>query len=138
MTKATKAATSASHASQNLRAGMGANATSGKGPGSRCEAGSRLEIAIMKLTQARWSVTIEEQRLRSLLASVAEGSTDIDAALGELRHLPYEDIGFAKVDHHRSLRDWVPEVILGEGKTPEQITRIAQALLDHSDRLLVT
>jgi len=52
--------------------------------------------------------------------------------------LPYEDIGFAKVDHHRSLRDWVPEVILGQGKTPEQITGIALTLLERSDRMLVT
>jgi NCAIR mutase (PurE)-related protein len=55
-----------------------------------------------------------------------------------LRHLPYEDIGFAKVDHHRGLRDWVPEVILGEGKTPAQIVEIAGRLLERADRLLVT
>lgn len=58
--------------------------------------------------------------------------------MGELRLLPYEDLGFAKVDHHRALRDWMPEVVLGEGKTPEQIIRIAQSLLGQSDRLLVT
>ncbi len=52
--------------------------------------------------------------------------------------MPYEDIGFAKVDHHRSLRDWVPEVILGQGKSPAQIVAIAQALLGRSDRLLIT
>jgi len=52
--------------------------------------------------------------------------------------LPYEDIGFAKVDHHRSLRDWVPEVILGQGKSPAQIVAIAQTLLGRSDRLLIT
>ncbi len=52
--------------------------------------------------------------------------------------MPYEDIGFAKVDHHRSLRDWVPEVILGQGKSPAQIVAIAQTLLGRSDRLLIT
>ncbi len=52
--------------------------------------------------------------------------------------MPYEDLGFAKVDHHRALRDWMPEVILGEGKTPEQIVAISTALLEQSDRLLVT
>ncbi len=72
------------------------------------------------------------------MAGVAEGRTSIEAALGDLRMLPYEDIGFAKVDHHRSLRDAVPEVILGQGKTPEQITAIATTLLERSDRLLVT
>jgi NCAIR mutase (PurE)-related protein len=55
-----------------------------------------------------------------------------------LRHLPYEDLGFAKVDHHRALRDWMPEVILGEGKTPDQIVAIAERLLERGDRLLVT
>jgi NCAIR mutase (PurE)-related protein len=84
------------------------------------------------------ATTIETHRLRDLLAAVAEGRTDIDAALAELRHLPYEDLGFAKVDHHRALRDWMPEVVLGEGKTPEQIVTIAKALLEQADRLLVT
>lgn len=62
----------------------------------------------------------------------------MEAALGELRTLPYEDIGFAKVDHHRALRDWMPEVILGLGKTPEQVVGIARTLLERADRLLVT
>ena len=84
----------------------------------------------MKHADARRSIVIEEHRLRALLASVAEGRTEIDAALGELRHLPYEDIGYAKVDHHRALRDWMPEVVLGEGKTAEQIVGISRALLE--------
>ena len=52
--------------------------------------------------------------------------------------MPYEDIGFARVDHHRGLRDAMPEVILGLGKTPEQIVAIATSLLERADRLLVT
>ena len=72
------------------------------------------------------------------MTSVADGRVDISAALDELRHLPYEDIGFAKVDHHRGLRDWMPEVILGLGKTPDQIASIALTLLERSDRLLAT
>src|SRR3712207_1881543 len=51
------------------------------------------------------------QRLKLLLEAVADGSLSIEAALGDLRHLPYEDLGFAKVDHHRELRDAMPEVI---------------------------
>ena len=89
-------------------------------------------------TCAGRDAAIDTHRLRDLLAAVADGRTDIDAALAELRHLPYEDLGFAKVDHHRGLRDWMPEVVLGEGKTPEQIVSIARALLEKADRLLVT
>jgi NCAIR mutase (PurE)-related protein len=69
---------------------------------------------------------------------VADGSQCVDAALAELRHLPYEDLGFAKVDHHRDLRDALPEVVLAEGKTPQQIARIGASLADKSGRLLVT
>ena len=82
--------------------------------------------------------TIEEHRLRDRLRAVADGRTDIDAAVDALRRLPYEDIGFAKVDHHRALRDAVPEVILGLGKTPEQIVEIAARVLERADRLLIT
>ena len=52
--------------------------------------------------------------------------------------MPYEDLGFAKVDHHRALRTGFPEVVLGLGKTPEQLATIATTLLESSDRLLVT
>lgn len=52
--------------------------------------------------------------------------------------LPYEDIGFAKIDHHRALRDSLPEVILAQGKSPEQTAEIARRLAERSDRVLVT
>jgi hypothetical protein len=55
-----------------------------------------------------------------------------------MRHLPFEDLGFAKVDHHRALRHGMPEVIFGKGKTPEQISAIAATVLSQSRNLLVT
>lgn len=55
-----------------------------------------------------------------------------------LRHLPFEDLGFAKVDHHRAMRHGMPEVILGKGKTPDQVGSIAAALLAKSSNLLLT
>src|SRR5579884_788360 len=78
------------------------------------------------------------QQLQILLEGVRDGRTDISEAIAQLRHLPFEDLGFAKVDHHRVLRHGAPEVILGQGKTPEQVAGIAQALLARSQNLLVT
>lgn len=62
-----------------------------------------------------------EPRLRELLESVRRGERSIDNALGQLRALPFEDLGFAKVDHHRALRCGFPEVIYCEGKSPDQV-----------------
>ena len=78
------------------------------------------------------------ERLRALLEAVANGSQSIEAALSELRHLPYEDLGFAKIDHHRELRDQLPEAVLAQGKTPGQIAAIGAGLVEKSGRLLVT
>jgi NCAIR mutase (PurE)-related protein len=79
-----------------------------------------------------------EAQLRSLLEDVKTGATDVEAALERVRHLPFEDLGFAKVDHHRALRHGMPEVIFGLGKTAEQVVIIAGKLLDQSDNVLIT
>lgn len=79
-----------------------------------------------------------EERLFQLLSGVRAGEVSIEEALSRLRHLPYEDIGFAKLDHHRALRRGFPEVVFGQGKTPEQVADIAQRLAAHSERVLVT
>jgi len=76
--------------------------------------------------------------LKELLEAIREGSVPVDEALERLRDLPYEDLGFASLDHHRSLRKGFPEVVLGEGKNPEQVAAIAERLAAQSDRLLVT
>lgn len=81
---------------------------------------------------------MDQDQLRALLEDVQSGAVEIDAALNRMRHMPFEDLGFAKVDHHRSLRHGMPEVIFGQGKTPEQIAAIAAAVLDKSQNLLVT
>jgi hypothetical protein len=62
----------------------------------------------------------------------------VDEALVDLRNLPYEDLDFAKIDHHRGLRDALPEVVLGLGKTPQQIAAIGEKLASQTGRLLVT
>ncbi|MBS1875279.1 MAG: nickel pincer cofactor biosynthesis protein LarB [Acidobacteria bacterium] len=81
---------------------------------------------------------MDQNQLRSLLEQVRHGAVDVDAALDRLRHLPFEDLGFAKVDHHRALRHGMPEVIFGKGKTPEQIEQIAAHLLARASNVLVT
>jgi NCAIR mutase (PurE)-related protein len=84
----------------------------------------------------RWS--IDDARLRELLTALQAGTLSIDETLERLRRFPYEDLGFAEVDHHRALRKGFPEVILGQGKTDEQVVTIAEKLLSQGDRLLVT
>ena len=79
-----------------------------------------------------------EDQLRALLEDVKTGATDVDAALERVRHLPFEDLGFAKVDHHRALRHGMPEVVFGLGKTAEQVVLIAGKLLERSDNVLIT
>lgn len=78
------------------------------------------------------------QSLRTLLENVQNGEQSIDSALENLRDLPYEDLDFAKVDHHRALRQGFPEVVFGAGKTPEQIAAISQKLHASGDVVLVT
>ena len=79
------------------------------------------------------------ERLRLLLERVRGGELDIDAALTELRGLPYEDLGnFATLDHHRALRGGFPEVVLGQGKQADQVVSIARHLAERNDKVLVT
>jgi hypothetical protein len=81
---------------------------------------------------------VDEARLRDLLRRVQSGGANVDDAVAELRQLPFADLGFAMVDHHRALRQGVPEVILGEGKTAEQIVGIARELARTGENVLVT
>jgi len=76
--------------------------------------------------------------IRKLFDQVRKGKLSPDDAVARLRHLPFEDIGFAKVDHHRALRAGMPEVILGEGKTGAQIAGIFARLAKHGDNVLAT
>lgn len=78
------------------------------------------------------------ESIRKLFEQVRAGKLSPDEAVRELRHLPFEDLGFAKVDHHRALRVGVPEVILGQGKTPGQVAGIFKRLAKHGHNVLVT
>ncbi len=76
--------------------------------------------------------------MKQLLEQVKAGQIEIDAAMERLRHLPYEDLGFARVDHHRQLRKGFPEVIFCPGKTNEQIVRIFESLAARGNNVLAT
>ena len=78
------------------------------------------------------------EKLEQLLTSVAAGSLSPSEAVGQLRHLPFEDLGYAKVDHHRPLRNGMPETIYCEGKTPEHVAGIVQTLINAGSNVLGT
>lgn len=81
---------------------------------------------------------MDKLRLRHLLEQVHTGALSFDEALHELNDLPFADLGYAMVDHHRALRQGAPEVIFGLGKTPEQIVGIARELARTGQNVLIT
>src|SRR5437660_7442045 len=85
---------------------------------------------------------MNDLQLRALVDEVASGAVDARTAyerlIHALRERPFEDLGFARVDHHRSVRQGFPEVILGIGKTPAQIADIAGEIVSRGSTLLVT
>jgi NCAIR mutase (PurE)-related protein len=81
---------------------------------------------------------MDANQVLELLKGVQGGTMSPEQALQQLAHLPYADIGVARVDHHRALRQSMPEVVFGESKTQEQIVAIARELLKSDARLLVT
>ncbi len=85
---------------------------------------------------------MEPERLRTLLEQVRNGALGVDAAQAEvtasMRRAPFEDLGFARVDHHRAIRQGFPEVVFGAGKTPGQVAEIAARIVAADQTLLVT
>src|ERR1041385_811794 len=81
---------------------------------------------------------MDQDQLRALFEQVRAGAVDVDAAITRMRHMPFEDLGFAKVDHHRALRHGMPEVIFAKGKTAPQVLAIAERLLENSNNVLIT
>jgi len=84
------------------------------------------------------NITMDVKTLRELLKSVASGCLSIDEAVSKLERLPFEDLAYARVDHHRSLRKGFPEVIFGQGKSPEHILGIMNAIARQKDTIMVT
>jgi NCAIR mutase (PurE)-related protein len=76
--------------------------------------------------------------LKKLLEDVRNGSVDVEHAYKEIKDLPYEDLGFAKLDHHRGIRNGYPEVIYCEGKTINQIVEIVERFMEKNNNILAT
>ncbi len=81
---------------------------------------------------------MNQEQMKALLEAVRSGAMEVDAAMERIRHLPFEDLGFAKIDHHRALRHGMPEVVFAKGKTPEQVAQIAARLLEKAPNILIT
>jgi pyridinium-3,5-biscarboxylic acid mononucleotide synthase len=79
-----------------------------------------------------------EEQIRKILEEHKAGGISSDDALQRLRTLPFEDLGFANVDHHRSLRQGFPEVIFGSGKTVDQVAGIVESMHKHNHNILIT
>jgi NCAIR mutase (PurE)-related protein len=81
---------------------------------------------------------MDKKNITNILTAVSNGSMTVSDAVKALQHFPYEDIAFAKVDHHRHLRHGVPEVVFAEGKTEQQVVSIARALYKNSGSFLIS
>jgi hypothetical protein len=81
---------------------------------------------------------MDDKQIKNLIAGIRDGHVSTEAALQALKKLPFEDLGYAKVDHHRCLRNGVPEVIYCEGKTVEQVKGIVGRMIPHHSNILAT
>lgn len=81
---------------------------------------------------------MDTDALKSLLENVKSGDVSVEQAMQSLKKLPFEDLGFAKVDHHRNIRNGYPEVIYCEGKTLSQIKQIVERLMENNNNIMAT
>lgn len=85
-----------------------------------------------------WRTVIDSEELEKILSKIKDGTLGVDEGLEKLRVLPFQDIGFAKIDHHRDLRTGFPEVIYAPGKTIEQINEVAIEMFKTTSRVMIT
>ncbi|MGB9716179.1 MAG: nickel pincer cofactor biosynthesis protein LarB [Thermodesulfovibrionales bacterium] len=81
---------------------------------------------------------MDESKIKKLLKSVKSGKINIDTAFNRIRNLPYEDLSFAKIDHHRHIRQGIPEVILARGKRVQDVIAIAHSMFKKGRKFLIT
>jgi NCAIR mutase (PurE)-related protein len=103
--------------------------------------GKLLDFPVQGHYQSIWLAggnAVVEKDLRALLTEIKAGKLSVSEGIERLRHLPFEDLGFAKIDHHRVLRQGFPEVVFGRGKTVTQIETIVKRMLSRKHNVLVT
>jgi pyridinium-3,5-biscarboxylic acid mononucleotide synthase len=98
--------------------------------------GRRGHVAACPCCFRYWNM--KPQQVLELLEKIRQGALTPEQGLERLKNLPFEDLGFARVDHHRTLRQGFPEVVFGPGKTTEQIVAIVKSLLKQKSNILVT
>ncbi len=81
---------------------------------------------------------MNHSQIKEILEGVREGRISLEEALGVLKDLPFENLGSSHVDHHRQLRQGIPEVIFSQGKSPDEVVEIARAMFNRSGRFLIT
>lgn len=81
---------------------------------------------------------MDSAKIKNILESVQSGKIGIAKALDSLKHLPFEDLSFAKVDHHRHMRQGIPEIVFAKGKKEEDVISIARSIFQKSGKLLIT
>lgn len=81
---------------------------------------------------------MDEKKIKEIIVDIKENRLSIAEALSVLKKLPYQDLGYAKVDHHRAIRKGFPEVVYGKMKTPEQIIGIVKSIYEHNKKVLLT
>lgn len=92
----------------------------------------------VKMILSNWmGVKMEKHELSDILKAIESGTLTADEAMKKIKLQPFEDLGYAKIDHHRAIRQGVAEVIYGAGKTPEQIVGIAKAMLDKGQKTIL-
>lgn len=81
---------------------------------------------------------MNKEQMTALLEDIQQGRLSVEQGLDRLKKMPFEDLGFVKIDHHRALRSGFPEVVFCQGKTIEQVERIVRAMREHGTNLLLT
>src|SRR5206468_9209860 len=110
----------------------------GAGPSAQVLRGTQHALSTRGADRETGKIIMTQDQILQILRDHKIGILTDDDALGRLKNLPFEDIGFANIDHHRSLRQGFPEVVFGAGKSPEQVRLIVESMYKNQHNILIT